>query len=112
MAEWDNTTTTTTTTTPLDANEARLRAAESLGYPVTRQGTPNPDTNTKKHDHASSTRPQSYDSWLLEKRVRIRSGWADEDGDRNGDVGDSCCFGTRTVHGGLYWGWELHGGAV
>lgn len=43
-----------------------------------------------------------YDSWLLEKKVKIRShhhhdasSWAvEEDGL---DVGDSCCFGIRTV---------------
>jgi hypothetical protein len=55
--------------------------------------TPAPDT-TPVHS-------PGYDDWLLEKRVRFRAQdevWdADFDGDADVDVGDSCCFGTRTV---------------
>lgn len=73
--------------------EARLRAAESLGYSV-----------RQSFQDDSSTRPQEYDTWLLEKRVKFRSDWGDE------DVGDSCCFGTRTVDMGMDCIWKLHGG--
>ena len=73
--------------------EARLRAAESLGYSV-----------RQSFQDDSSTRPQEYDTWLLEKRVKFRSDWGDE------DVGDSCCFGTRTVDMGVDCIWKLHGG--
>lgn len=73
--------------------EARLRAAESLGYSV-----------RQSFQDDSSTRPQEYDTWLLEKRVKFRSDWGEE------DVGDSCCFGTRTVDMGMDCIWKLHGG--
>lgn len=82
--------------TNIDAVEARLRAAESLGYEVTRN-------TVEKKEHVS-TRPPSYDNWLLERKVRFRNDWDDE------DVGDSCCFGTRTVDMGMDCIWRLHGG--
>jgi hypothetical protein len=80
--------------------EARFRAAEALGYPVTRE----PPTKHVMQHRDTDTRPQEYDSWLLEKKVRVRSAWAEE------DVGDSCCFGTRTVDTGMDCMWKLHGG--
>ena len=76
--------------------EARLRAAESLGYPVVRE--------TLTEHEVIPQRPQEYDSWLLEKKVRVRTYWAEE------DVGDSCCFGTRTVDMGMDCIWKLPGG--
>lgn len=76
--------------------EARFRAAESLGYEVTRE--------TEAKTELENARPQEYDNWLLEKKVRIRSDWGEE------DVGDSCCFGTRTVDMGMDCIWKLHGG--
>lgn len=77
-------------------SEARLRAAESLGYEVTR------DVETQKEN--ADTRPQEYDNWLLEKKVKIRNDLGEE------DVGDSCCFGTRTVDMGMDCIRILHGG--
>jgi hypothetical protein len=49
---------------------------------------------------------ESYDDWLLQRKVKTprRDDW-DE-----GDLGDSCCFGTRTVETGLDCVWKLHGG--
>lgn len=77
--------------------EARIRAAEALGYAVARDAP-------AKHDNTVN-RPQEYDGWLLEKKVRVRSNWEEE------DVGDSCCFGTRTVDDvGLDCIWRLPGG--
>ena len=49
-------------------------------------------------------RPQVYDAWLLEKRVRMRNDWGEE------EVGDSCCFGTRTVDTSMGCIWKKHGG--
>lgn len=47
-----------------------------------------------------------YDAWLVEKKVRVKHvPWEDEM-----DVGDSCCFGTRTVEVGRDCIWKLHGG--
>ena len=76
--------------------EARFRAAESLGYSVVRESTERLD-DIDKH-------PQEYDNWLLEKKVKVRNTWTEE------DVGDSCCFGTRTVDMGMDCIWKLHGG--
>jgi hypothetical protein len=76
--------------------EARFRAAESLGYPVLRESAERVDNIDK--------RPQEYDNWLLEKKVKVRNTWNEE------DVGDSCCFGTRTVDMGMDCVWKLHGG--
>jgi hypothetical protein len=49
---------------------------------------------------------ESYDDWLLQRKVkRLRvDEWDD------GDLGDSCCFGTRTVEVGTDCVWKLHGG--
>jgi hypothetical protein len=38
-----------------------------------------------------------------ERKVKVH--WDDE-----GELGDSCCFGTRTVEVGLDCVWKLHGG--
>lgn len=44
--------------------------------------------------------PQKYDDWLLQRRVRIRKPWTEFDElGADVDVGDSCCFGTRSVVG-------------
>ena len=72
--------------------EVRLRTAESLGYPFHRDPLP-----ALQHLCETASRPQRYDDWLLQRRVRVRKSWAEE------DVGDSCCFGTRTVEGGRGW---------
>ena len=77
---------------PVALLEARLRAAEALGYPFHRDPLP-----TVQHPFEAPAQPQRYDDWLLQKRVRARKSWVDE------DVGDSCCFGTRTVEGGRGW---------
>jgi hypothetical protein len=49
---------------------------------------------------------ESYDDWLLQRKVKTprRDDWDEE------DLGDSCCFGTRTVETGLDCVWKLHGG--
>jgi len=49
---------------------------------------------------------ESYDDWLLQRKVKTprKDEW-DED-----DLGDSCCFGTRTVEMGTDCVWKLHGG--
>ena len=72
--------------------EVRLRTAEALGYPFHRDPLP-----ALQHLCETASRPQRYDDWLLQRRVRVRKSWAEE------DVGDSCCFGTRTVEGGRGW---------
>lgn len=77
---------------PVALLEARLRTAEALGYPFHRDPLP-----TVQHTFEAPSQPQRYDDWLLQKRVRVRKSWAEE------DVGDSCCFGTRTVEGGRGW---------
>jgi len=49
---------------------------------------------------------ESYDDWLLQRKVKTPRGdeWDD------GDLGDSYCFGTRTVEIGKDCVWKLHGG--
>jgi hypothetical protein len=42
------------------------------------------------------------DAWRRERKVRFY--------DDEGELGDSCCFGTRTVETGLDCVWKLHGG--
>lgn len=42
------------------------------------------------------------DGWRTERRVRVY--------DDEGEFGDSCCFGTRTVKIGRDSVWKLHGG--
>ena len=45
------------------------------------------------------------DDWLLQRKVKIPrvDEWSEE-------LGDSCCFGTRTVQVGTDCLWKLHGG--
>lgn len=43
--------------------------------------------------------------WKMERRVKIQTMEYAE-----GELGDSCCFGTRTVEVGLDCVWKLHGG--
>jgi hypothetical protein len=43
------------------------------------------------------------EEWQAEPKVKVH--WDDE-----GELGDSCCFGTRTVEVGLDCVWKLHGG--
>jgi hypothetical protein len=68
---------------------------QSRREPEVVKDTTRPDPDT------TSTRCLGYDDWLLEKRVKLRAQdelWdADLDVDANVHVGDSCCFGTRTV---------------
>jgi hypothetical protein len=48
---------------------------------------------------------RKYDDWLLARKVRLpQSSWEE------GELGDSCCFGTRTVEVGMDCVWKLHGG--
>lgn len=46
-----------------------------------------------------------YDDWLMEKKVKVK----DTSWNEGLDVGDSCCFGTRTVEVGKDCVWKLHG---
>lgn len=43
------------------------------------------------------------EDWRTERRVKIYD-------DGEGELGDSCCFGTRTVDMGFDCVWKLHGG--
>jgi hypothetical protein len=43
------------------------------------------------------------EEWQAERKVKVH--WDDK-----GELGDSCCFGTRTVEVGLDCVWKLHGG--
>lgn len=43
------------------------------------------------------------EEWQAERKVKVH--WDDE-----GELGDSCCFGTRTIEVGLDCVWKLHGG--
>jgi hypothetical protein len=45
-----------------------------------------------------------HDDWTVQRKVKIHT-WDDE-----GELGDSCCFGTRTVQFGKGCVWKLHGG--
>jgi starvation-inducible outer membrane lipoprotein len=57
-------------------------------------------------EEKSETVGGGYDDWLLERKVKPPriDDWED------GGLGDSCCFGTRTVEIGMDCVWELHGG--
>ena len=64
------------------------------------------NTSRNGNTPANADAGLGYDSWLVEKKVKVKaSPW--EDG---GDVGDSCCFGTRTVEAGKECVWKLHDG--
>lgn len=47
-----------------------------------------------------------YDDWLLERKVRIRQ----RDSRDEGELGNSCCFGTKVVDISMDCVWKLHGG--
>ena len=47
-----------------------------------------------------------YHDWHLERKVKIPR----QDDWDEGELGDSCCFGTRTVEFGLDYVWKLHSG--
>lgn len=65
--------------------------------------------NLHKEERSENDLPEEttavYDDWLLEKRVKVRGGLGDEE-----ELGDSCCFGIRTVETGMDCIWKLHGG--
>ena len=61
---------------------------------------------TEKSERERCYDDWSYDDWLLQRKVKMPR--ADEWDD--GDLGDSCCFGTRTVEMGKDCVWKLHGG--
>ncbi len=46
------------------------------------------------------------DNWQSQRKVKILKPFAFEDE----ELGDSCCFGTRTVEFGVDCIWKLHGG--
>lgn len=46
------------------------------------------------------------DEWEFEKKVKVRK----FEPDWEEDVGDSCCWGTRTVDIGMDCVWKIHGG--
>jgi hypothetical protein len=48
---------------------------------------------------------EGYDGWLLERKVKVPGGL-----DTEGELGDSGCFGVRTVEIGSDCIWKLHGG--
>ncbi|KAH9878988.1 hypothetical protein J1614_002423 [Plenodomus biglobosus] len=62
---------------------------------------------TKASKQKQDNDDEVYDDWLLERKVKTRQ--YDDDWDE-GDLGDSCCFGTRTVEIGMDCVWKLHGG--
>lgn len=47
-----------------------------------------------------------YDDWLLARKVKIPM----VDDWNEGELGDSCCFGVRTVEFNRGCVWKLHGG--
>jgi hypothetical protein len=65
----------------------------------------NDDTNTKEDD--CDRNEHGSDSWRTEQKIRILE---EERWDEAGELGDSCCFGTRTVETGFDYAWKLHGG--
>ena len=62
-----------------------------------------------KEDLRKRDDEKGNDIWLSERKVKIpkRGEW---EWDEEGELGDSCCFGTRTVEVGLDCVWKLHGG--
>jgi hypothetical protein len=57
------------------------------------------EPNEKLHEER-----KIHDDWIVQRKVKIHT-WDDE-----GELGDSCCFGTRTVQFGKDCVWKLHGG--
>jgi len=57
-------------------------------------------------DDTTQQRGMGFNNWLLEKKVRVQGNlWDGEE-----DLGDSCCFGTRSMEIGLDYVWKLHEG--
>lgn len=80
----------------LSVFEASLSFEKDDGEPVVAE-----KPEDERHDD-----DESYNDWLLQRKVKTPRGdeWDD------GDLGDSCCFGTRTVEIGMDCVWKLHGG--
>jgi len=93
--------------------------AETEGGMLQEEEKDEVDAQTQKPHHHGG-----YDSWLLERRVKVspsahddNDNWMNLLGDSEGDVGDSCCFGTRTVQVGAAVAaasaadcvWKMHG---
>lgn len=64
------------------------------------------ERNTSNDGYGQRLDKDIRTDWLAEKRVKVRgeTAWDEE------DLGDSCCFGTRTVEIGVDCVWKLHGG--
>jgi hypothetical protein len=54
-----------------------------------------------------NSKEHGRDGWCTEQKTRILE---EERWGEVGELGDSCCFGTRTVQTGLDYVWMLHGG--
>lgn len=54
----------------------------------------------------SKEEEQKQQDWQQERKVKVMKtdGWKGE------ELGDSCCFGTRTIEFGMDCVWKLHGG--
>lgn len=63
------------------------------------------ERDREKHAHAAGG---GEADWQTQPRVKVRNMNINED--EEGELGDSCCFGTRTVEVGLDCVWKLHGG--
>lgn len=74
--------------------------AESLNFRLDTLMTPGREQTATKHDE------RVYDSSLLGRKAKT----AQLDEWNEGELGDSCCFGTRTVQSGNECIWKLHGG--
>jgi len=61
------------------------------------------DQDEKNLGHTEDMGGLESDDWHKERKVKVQ--WDDE-----GELGDSCCFGTRTVEMGLDCVWKMHGG--
>jgi hypothetical protein len=58
-----------------------------------------------REERVAKDKPKRQDDWTGQRKVRIQT-WDDDEG----ELGDSCCFGTRTVNVGADCIWKLHGG--
>lgn len=64
------------------------------------------DRQEVHHDIGGEVVKVSEDDWTRERKVRIRR----DEWDEEAELGDSCCFGVRTVQTGRDCVWKLHGG--
>jgi hypothetical protein len=67
---------------------------------------PEKTMNYKEAVRAEQLPPEiRYDAWLRERKVTVPMGdeWIE------GELGDSCCFGTRTVQSGRENPWSITG---